>query len=111
MNILSSPLGPDNHVGVTATACGFYGPQGRQLRAVPSVSGLNERLAAFSHDGHRIVNYEMETSALYGLAGLLGHRACTVCTAVANRSRNEYSEDHHPAVKRMIGQVLERLLG
>jgi uridine phosphorylase len=104
-------LGAGNHVGITATACGFYGPQGRQLRAVPSVIGLNDSFRTFAHDGLRIVNYEMETSALYGLSGLLGHRACTVCTAVANRSRNEYSEDHHPALEGMVDQVLDRMLG
>jgi uridine phosphorylase len=53
----------------------------------------------------------METSALYGLSGLLGHRACTVCAVVANRLRKEYSRDHHATVERMIGQVLERVLG
>lgn len=103
-------LGRDHHVGITCTAAGFYGPQGRQLRAVPSVGDLNERFGAFAHEGLRITNYEMETSALYGLAGLLGHRACTVCAVVANRSRNEYSEDHHGTVERMIDMALDRLL-
>ncbi len=103
-------LGNGQHVGITVTAGGFYGPQGRQLRAVPSVGGLNERFSAFRHGDLRITNYEMETSALYGLAGLLGHRPCTVCAVVANRSRNEYSEDHHATVERMIAMVLERLL-
>jgi uridine phosphorylase len=104
-------LGEGNHVGITATAGGFYGPQGRQLRAVPSVIGLNDSFSSFAHEGLRIVNYEMETSALYGLSGLLGHRACTVCAVVANRLRKEYSRDHHATVERMIGQVLERVLG
>jgi len=103
-------LGEGNHTGITATAGGFYGPQGRQLRGVPSVEGLNEAFSAFAHEDLRILNYEMETSALYGLAGLLGHRACTVCTVVANRMRKEYSRDHHAAIVRMIDTVLERLL-
>ena len=56
----------------------------------------------------RATNFEMETSALYGLAGMLGHRVCTVCTVVANRLRKEYSKDHHAAIDRMIKEVLER---
>ena len=104
-------LGHGNHVGLTATAGGFYGPQGRQLRAVPSVAGLNEAFTSFRHEDLRLLNFEMETSALYGLSELLGHRACTVCTVVANRLRMEYSKDHHTAIDRMIGQVLERLAG
>lgn len=110
-------LGAGNHVGITATAGGFYGPQGRQLRATPSVPDLNEAFTTFRHPGRspipelRIANYEMETSALYGLSGLLGHRACTVCTVVANRLRKEYSKDHHAAIERMIDLVLERVAG
>lgn len=98
----------DNHVGITATSGGFYGPQGRQLRGVPAIPDLNERLMAFSHEELRITNFEMETSALYGLSGLLGHRACTVCTVVANRVSGKFLADHHAAVEAMIDQVLER---
>lgn len=114
---LVATLGPDNHVGITATAGGFYGPQGRQLRAIPAVDELNERLTDFRYQvplplGElRIANYEMETSALYGLGGILGHRTCTICTVVANRLRKEYSKDHHAAIERMIDQVLERVAG
>lgn len=110
-------LGPGNHVGITATAGGFYGPQGRQLRAVPAVPDLNEALTRFRFERPapepplRIANYEMETSALYGLSGLLGHRACTVCAVVANRLRKEYTKDHHVTVERMIDMVLERVAG
>ncbi|MBL7962512.1 MAG: nucleoside phosphorylase [Flavobacteriales bacterium] len=104
-------LGRDHHVGLTVTAGGFYGPQGRALRLPPSVDSLNEAFGTFAHEEHRILNYEMETSALYGLAGALGHRACTVCTVVANRLRKEYSRDHHTAIERMIAHVLERSTG
>lgn len=108
---LIARLGHNNTVGITITAGGFYGPQGRQLRLPPSVDGLNERLSSFAHDGLRATNYEMETSALYGLGALLGHRACTVCAVVANRLRKEYSKDHHAAIDRMIDEVLERVAG
>ena len=110
-------LGNGNHVGITATSGGFYGPQGRQLRAIPSVDGLNDLFTSFRYPGEaeglemRITNYEMETSALYGLSGLLGHRAVTICAVVANRLRKEYSKDHHAAIEKMIDQVLERLVG
>lgn len=106
---LVETMGRDNHVGITITAGGFYGPQGRQLRLLPSVGDLNERLTAFSHGELRATNFEMETSALYGLGGMLGHRTCTVCTVVANRLRKEYSKDHHSAVERMIQEALDRL--
>lgn len=101
-------LGHGNVVGITLTSGGFYAPQGRQLRGVPSVDGLNERFTAFRHEGLRATNFEMETSALYGLGGMLGHRVCTVCTVVANRLRKEYSKDHQAAIDRMISEVLER---
>ncbi len=110
-------LSTGNHVGITATSGGFYGPQGRQLRAVPSVDGLNDLFTSFRYPtdvaGHdlRITNYEMETSALYGLSGVLGHKAATICSVVANRLRKEYSKDHHAAIERMIDQVLERVIG
>ncbi|HMW96471.1 MAG TPA: nucleoside phosphorylase [Flavobacteriales bacterium] len=109
-------LGHGNHTGITMTSGGFYGPQGRQLRAVPSVDGLNDAFSSFRFPGPvddqplRITNYEMETSALYGLGGLLGHRTATICAVVANRLRKEYSKDHHAAIGRMIDQVLERLV-
>lgn len=102
-------LGQGNVTGVTFTSGGFYAPQGRQLRGIPSVDGLNERFTAFEHEGLRGTNFEMETSALYGLGGLLGHRCATVCTVVANRLRKEYSKDHHGAIDRMIEEVLHRI--
>jgi uridine phosphorylase len=108
---LIARLGHGNHIGITATAGGFYGPQGRQLRAIPSVGGLNEAFTSFRHEDLRVLNFEMETSAIYGLSGLLGHRACTVCTVVANRLRKEFSKDHDAAIERMIEQVLERVVG
>jgi uridine phosphorylase len=113
---LVEQLGAGNHVGITATSGGFYGPQGRQLRAIPSVDGLNELLSSFRYATDtagvdvRITNFEMETSALYGLGGLLGHKTATICSVVANRLRKEYSKDHHAAIERMIDQVLERLV-
>ncbi len=102
-------LGNGNRIGITVTAGGFYAPQGRQLRLLPSIDGLNDRFGTFEHEGLKALNFEMETSALYGLGGMLGHRVCTMCTVIANRVRKEYSRDHEGAIDRMIGEALERL--
>lgn len=95
--------------GITATAGGFYGPQGRTLRLPLRIDNLNETLNSFRHGDLRITNFEMETSALYALSAMLGHQACTVCTVIANRFSKSFSKDYHPTVNRMIGTVLERL--
>lgn len=97
--------------GITATACGFYGPQGRKLRLSPSFSEINGRMADFSFRGLPMANYEMESSALFGLGAALGHRCTTVCVIVANRLRNEFAKDHNADVDRLIRAVLERVAG
>jgi uridine phosphorylase len=95
--------------GITVTAPGFYGPQGRQLRLSLAVPGLNEHLRNFEYRGKKILNYEMETSALYGLGNLLGHQTLTMCVAIANRYRKEYNQNHHIAIKKLIELLLEKL--
>lgn len=97
------------HKGITATAPGFYGPQGRVLRLPVSNNQINEQLTAFEHNGLRITNFEMETSALYGLGTMLGHRTATVCAIIANRIRMEFSKDYKKTVDSLIVEVLERL--
>lgn len=101
--------GSDMHRGITATAGGFYGPQGRVLRLPLRIENLNESLNTFRMGEHRITNFEMETSALYALSAMLGHQACTVCAIIANRFSKSFSKDYHPTVNRMISTVLERL--
>ena len=95
--------------GMTATASGFYGPQGRQLRLKPTIPDLNERLSRFSHNGLRITNFEMETSALFGLGKALGHDCATVCAIIANRAKKEYSKNHDLTVEQLISFLLDRL--
>jgi uridine phosphorylase len=95
--------------GVTATASGFYGPQGRVLRLPLKEDKLNEKLNQFSYNNHKIVNFEMETSALYGLSRALGHNACTICVVVANRFSKEFSKDYKPAMNQLIQKVLLKL--
>lgn len=94
--------------GVTLTAPGFYGPQGRELRLPLAHPELNGLIESFSYDGLRISNFEMETSALYGLGGMLGHQTLTLCTIVANRVARTYAKDYHSDVERLIKLVLER---
>jgi uridine phosphorylase len=106
---LMNQIAHDMTKGITATAPGFYGPQGRQLRLAPSLADLNEKLGSFRHGDHRVTNFEMETSALYGLGRLLGHECLTVCAIIANRVARQYSKNYHPVIENLIVTVLERL--
>lgn len=95
--------------GITATAPGFYGPQGRNIRLAPSIDQLNEKLAAFSWNGVPVTNFEMETSAIYGFANALGHQPLTVCLIVANRALGTFLNDYHTPMRQAIGTIIERL--
>ena len=107
---LVDKIGFDMIKGITASATGFYGPQGRSLFLKLRDNSINERLQSFSNSGLRIINFEMETSALYGLGNLLGHHCCTCNVLIANRAKNEFIEDYKPFVDRLIKTVLERLV-
>jgi uridine phosphorylase len=104
-------LDQDFNSGITISAPGFYGPQGRVLRLPIQDAEINEKIRSFRYDNHRITNYEMESSAIYGLSKLLGHQAATVCVIIANRYRKQYSKDYKPAVKKLIKVVLDKLAG
>lgn len=106
---LHDRIGNGMKSGITATANGFYGPQGRELRLDTALHDFNSELRAFSWQDNRITNFEMETSALYGLSAMLGHKACTVCAIIANRYRKEYSKDYKVAINELIDIVLARL--
>jgi uridine phosphorylase len=95
------------YTGVTATATGFYGPQGRVLRMGVNDKTLNEKLSKFRFEGMKITNFEMETSGIYGLSKLMGHRAMTVNCIIANRFTGKYSKDYHKSMHKLIGKVLE----
>lgn len=95
--------------GITATASGFYAPQGRSLRLKPKVENQNELLHDFDFKGKRIINFEMETAALYGLGAMLGHDCCTVCAVIANRFTQSYSSDYHTTIDNLIQRVLDGL--
>ena len=121
----------DMHHGITATAPGFYGPQGRTIRLHPAIKGLNEKLASFEWTdytrtfrtecnprevrnlkeitGLRVTNLEMETSAIYGFSHLLGHEALTVCLIIANRPKGTFLNDYHAPMRQLVGTVVERM--
>lgn len=106
---LISKFREGTHVGITATAPGFYGPQGRQIRLKAAMPNLNEMLTDFRSGEHRITNFEMETSALYGLGKLLNHNCLTACVIIANRVRKEFTSDYGKSVEILIEESLQRL--
>jgi uridine phosphorylase len=97
------------HKGITVTCPGFFGPQGRVLRLGLSSPGLVDKLTHFSFNSHRITNFEMETSAIYGLGKLMGHECLSINVIIANRVVKEFSKDSEAAVKKMIEKALEAL--
>ena len=122
----------DMHQGITATAPGFYGPQGRTVRLHPAMDNLNEKLASFQWSESqkveksksredsstlqpfdsstlKVTNLEMETSAIYGFSHMLGHDALTVCLIIANRPKGTFLNDYHEPMRQLVGTVVERL--
>ena len=99
----------DMKCGCTISANGFYGPQGRQLRLPLADPELNHKIEAFSYNGRRITNYEMESAALQGLCRMMGHRAMTVCAIIANRTTCDATSNYKTAVRDLIATVLDRL--
>ncbi len=97
------------HEGITATAGGFYGPQGRILRLPIEDDALNSKMDSFSHNDVRITNLEMETAAIYGLAALLGHNALSLNAIIANRASGTFSSDPYKAVDELITYTLQKL--
>ena len=95
--------------GITIAAPGFYAPQGRWVRLQPHDLKLNEKIESFKFGERRITNFEMEGSALAGLAALMGHRAATICTIIAQRVAKNACTDYKPFVRRMIEMALDKL--
>jgi len=96
--------------GITATAGGFYGPQGRILRLALQDPNLNKKIDSFSFNSIRITNLEMETSAIYGLAKLLGHHAVSMNAIIANRANLTFSKDQYKTIEHLIEYTLNRLV-
>lgn len=95
--------------GITIASPGFYAPQGRWVRLKPADEQMNAKIEAFRYGSRRITNYEMEGSAIAGLAALMGHRAATMCTIIAQRVNKNANTDYKPFVERMIQLALDRL--
>ena len=95
--------------GITIAAPGFYGPQGRWVRIAPADLKLNEKIESFDYEGRRITNFEMESSALSGLSALMGHKAGTICTIIAQRAVKDMNTDYKPFVRQMVELALNKL--
>ena len=103
-------FGRENFIkGITVSAPGFYAPQGRKLRLETFDSEMNDKLAGFEFRGRTISNYEMESSAIYGLSALLGHKALTLCLVIGNRVTGEFVQDYKPLMKDLALRVLKAI--
>jgi uridine phosphorylase len=95
--------------GITISAPGFYAPQGRRLRLETFDNEMNSKLASYEFRGRTISNYEMESSAIYGLSGLLGHKAVTICVIIGNRVTGEFISDYKPLIRELALKVFRLL--
>lgn len=103
-------IGKDDMIrGVTISANGFYGPQGRELRVGLADPHLNDKIEKFRYGKYKITNYEMEGSAIAGLSKLMGHKAMTVCCVIANRRVEAANTDYNPYIEDLVKTVLDRI--
>jgi phosphorylase family protein len=109
MNLLEQIAQDDMVRGITISCGGFFGPQGRRLRIPLADPQLNEKIVKFEYNGDRITNFEMESSALAGLAQHLGHKALTCCMVIANRRQKEANSGYKNTIDGLIKKVLERI--
>jgi uridine phosphorylase len=106
---LLKKIGQNYFQGITITSPGFYGPQFRNLFIEPAFSELQDKITQFRYNNMYIANFEMETSALYGLGRLMGHEMLTVCLIIANRAAGQFSKDYKEKMKKLIEEVLHNL--
>jgi uridine phosphorylase len=106
---LLQKVGKGYNQGITLTSPGFYGPQFRSIFIPPAFPELQQKIVDFRFQGMYIANFEMETSALYGLGKLMGHEMLTVCLVIANRAAGKFAKDYKPKMKNLIEEVLHRL--
>jgi uridine phosphorylase len=95
--------------GITISTPGFYAPQGRRLRLETFDNEINNKLAEFSFRGRTISNYEMESSAIYGLSALLGHKALTICLVIGNRVTGQFVQDYKPLMSDLALKVFKQI--
>ena len=108
-DLVEQIAGDDMIRGYTVSCGGFYGPQGRQLRIPLEDPRQNEKIESFEYDGMHICNFEMESSALAGMASLLGHRAMTCCMVIANRYAQKMNTEYKNSIDTLIEKVLDRI--
>lgn len=106
--VLFDRIASDMFGGITITANGFYGPQGRTLRLVSRMEPVLDALASLRHGDLRVTNFEMECAGIYALASMMGHEALTVCAIIANRATKEFHSNPSATIEGLIHQVLER---
>ena len=107
--LINQIAGDDMVRGYTISCGGFYGPQGRKIRIPLADPDQNEKVESFEYDGMKVCNFEMESSALAGLASLLGHRAMTCCMVIANRYAQEMNTEYKNTIDTLIQRVLDRI--
>jgi len=108
-DLVSRLSSKDTHIGITVTSSGFYGPQGRTLRIPTHTKDIHLLLAKFREKDLKILNFEMESSALFALGKELGHRCATICLGIANRPNLEFSSDSKAEMQKLISYTLERI--
>lgn len=95
--------------GLTISAPGFYAPQGRRLALDPYMPDINDKIESFRYNEEKICNYEMESSAIYGLSKMLGHRALTICSVIGNRITGEFLNDYRKSILNLSKIVIENI--
>lgn len=108
-DLVSRLSSKETHIGITVTSSGFYGPQGRTLRIQTHTQDIHLLLAKFIEKDLKILNFEMESSALFALGKELGHRCATICLGIANRPNLEFSTDSSNEIKNLIAYTLDRI--
>ena len=108
-DLVSRLSSKDTYIGITVTSSGFYGPQGRTLRIPTHAQDIHLLLAKFIEKDLKILNFEMESSALFALGKELGHRCATICLGIANRPNLEFSSDSKAEMQKLISYTLERI--
>ena len=108
-DLVSRLSSKDTHIGITVTSSGFYGPQGRTLRIPTHTQDIHLLLAKFIEKDLKILNFEMESSALFALGKELGHKCATICLGIANRPNLEFSSDSNAEMQKLIAYTLERI--
>jgi len=108
-DLVSRLSSKDTHIGITVTSSGFYGPQGRNLRIPTHTQDIHLLLAKYIEKDLKILNFEMESSALFALGKELGHRCATICLGIANRPNLEFSSDSKAEMQKLISYTLERI--